>query len=270
MILVARYALILTFFLSSCNWQSNTETKVTGEIYGTTYKYIFNHPADKPSNELINQQILEELNRIDLIFSTYKQNSEVLNTSLEEIDNWSQDLKYIYNLSLTISEKSKNAFNPLKENTLDFSAIAKGYAVDRVADLLTENQIDNYFIEIGGEIRAQGRAAHLGNWRWAIEDPFSENPRPYKSFYIPQEGISIATSGEYRNPGHIWGGGPRDILSVSVAANDAARADAWATAMYVLGLDEGIIIAETYDLAVFFILSDGNSIQSTNWGSIFP
>ena len=73
MILVARYALILTFFLSSCNWQSNTETKVTGEIYGTTYKYIFNHPADKPSNELINQQILEELNRIDLIFSTYKQ-----------------------------------------------------------------------------------------------------------------------------------------------------------------------------------------------------
>ena len=69
MILVARYALILTFFLSSCNWQSNTETKVTGEIYGTTYKYIFNHPADKPSNELINQQILEELNRIDLIFS---------------------------------------------------------------------------------------------------------------------------------------------------------------------------------------------------------
>ena len=131
-----------------------------------------------------------------------------------------------------------------------------------MADLLTENQIDNYFIEIGGEIRAQGRAAHLGNWRWAIEDPFSENPRPYKSFYIPQEGISIATSGEYRNPGHIWGGGPRDILSVSVAADDAARADAWATAMYVLGLDEGIIIAETYDLAVFFILSDGNSIQS--------
>ena len=128
MILVARYALILTFFLCSCNWKSNTETKVTGEIYGTTYKYIFNHPADKPSNELINQQILEELNRIDLIFSTYKQNSEVLNTSLEEIENWSQDLKYIYNLSLIISEKSNKSFNPLKENTLDFSAIAKGYS----------------------------------------------------------------------------------------------------------------------------------------------
>ena len=136
MILVVRYALILIFLLSSCNWKSNTETKVTGEIYGTTYKYIFNHPADKPSNELINQQILEELRRIDLIFSTYKQNSEVLNTSLEELDSWSEDLKYIYNLSLTISEKSNNTFDPLKENKLDFSAVAKGYAVDRVADLL--------------------------------------------------------------------------------------------------------------------------------------
>ena len=270
MILVVRYALILIFLLSSCNWQSNTETKVTGEIYGTTYKYIFNHPADKPTNELINEQILEELNRIDLIFSTYKQNSEVLNTSLEELDSWSEDLKYIYNLSLKISEKSNNTFDPLKENKLDFSAVAKGYAVDRVAYLLSKNQIYNFFIEIGGEIRAKGTAVHLGNWRWAIEDPFSENPRPYKSFDVPQEGISIATSGEYRNPGHIWGGGPRDILSVSVAANDAARADAWATAMYVLGIEEGIEIAEKYDLAVFFILNDGNSMQSTNWGTIFP
>ncbi|GIR02525.1 MAG: hypothetical protein CM15mP12_0560 [Gammaproteobacteria bacterium] len=71
-------------------------------------------------------------------------------------------------------------------------------------------------MKLAEKFRAQGRAAHLGNWRWAIEDPFSDNPRPYKSFYIPQEGISIATSGDaFRNPGHIWGGGPRDILSVS-------------------------------------------------------
>ena len=61
---------------------------------------------------------------------------------------------------------------------------------------------------------------------------FSDNPRPYKSFYVLRKEFPLQLPVSI-NPGHIWGGGPRDILSVSVAADDAARADAWATAMYV-------------------------------------
>jgi thiamine biosynthesis lipoprotein ApbE len=90
------------------------------------------------------------------------------------------------------------------------------------------------------------------------------------AFEVPETGISGATSGEDREPGHIWGDGPRDIVSVTVADADAASADAWATAMYVAGVEEGITLAETNNLAVFFILPDGSSKQSSNWGKIFP
>ena len=76
------------------------------------------------------------------------------------------------------------------------------------------------------------------------------------------------TSGEYREPNHIWGKGPRDLISVTVARSDAASADAWATALYVLGKEKGLDIAEKNNLEVFFITNNGDSIQSTNWSMI--
>ena len=55
-----------------------------------------------------------------------------------------------------------------------------------------------------------------------------------------------------------------------MASEDTASADAWATAMYVAGAEEGMTLAEANDLAVFIILPDGSSKQSSNWGKIFP
>ena len=267
MILVVR-SLLLIFLLVGC--QQVTYTSADGEIYGTTYKYHIVHPKNEGLDPLIVDKINNELKRIDLIFSTYKNDSEVLNTSIEEMDTWSEDLKYLYDLSLNVTKKSENAFNPIKNSELDFSAIAKGYAVDKVAEIMIRNGILNYFIEIGGEIKAKGLAHHQGNWRWAIEDPFSFNPKAFKSFLIPSEGLSIATSGEYKNPGHIWGDGPRDIASVTVLHANAASADAWATAMYVLGSEKGLKLAESEQIAVFFIKKDGATINSTEWSNIYP
>ena len=203
MTLVVRY-LFLVLFLVGC--QQSTYTIANGEIYGTSYKYRYVHPEGQESYPLIPEKIEKELNRIDLIFSTYKENSEVLNTNIEEINSWSKDLRYLYDISLNLSMKSKNAFDPLQGGVLDFSAVAKGYAVDKVADIMQKNKINDYFIEIGGEIKAKGLAPHRGNWKWAIEDPFSMNQKIFKSFLLPSKGLSIATSGEYKNPGHIWGG----------------------------------------------------------------
>ena len=87
---------------------------------------------------------------------------------------------------------------------------------------------------------------------------------------MPKGGISIATSGEYREPSHIWGKGPRDLLSVTVAHESATYADAWATALYVLGKEQGLMTAESNGLKVFFILNNGDSIQSSNWSMISP
>ena len=73
-----------------------------------------------------------------------------------------------------------------------------------------------------------------------------------------------------RNPGHIWGEGPKDAASVTVIDVYAVDADAWATAMYVLGIEEGLEIAEKEGLAVFFIKNDGKSINSSEWSKIYP
>ena len=85
-----------------------------------------------------------------------------------------------------------------------------------------------------------------------------------------EDGISVATSGEYRNPGHIWGEGPKDAISVTVIDKNTTNADAWATAMYILGVEKGLEIAEKEGLAVFFIKKDGKSINSSEWSKIYP
>ena len=87
----------------------------------------------------------------------------------------------------------------------------------------------------------------------------------YRAFKAPKEGISIATSGEYRNPGHIWGDGRKDIASVTVIADNTTKADAWATAMYVLGIEQGLKVANRLGLAVFFIKEDGKTVESLTW-----
>ena len=103
-------------------------------------------------------------------------------------------------------------------------------------------------------------------WTWGINNPFNLNSDAYRAFKAPESGISIATSGEYRNPDHIWGEGPEDAASVTVIANNTAEADAWATAIYALGIEEGLKVAERNGLAVFLIKEDGKTIESTMWG----
>ena len=170
---------------------------------------------------------------------------------------------------MEISTLSGGAFLPKDNNGYDFSAIGKGYAIDKIAELVEQNGVNNYFIEIGGEIRSKG-SKFKENWIFGIERPINSKKSPYIAFNVPKDGISIATSGEYREPNHIWGKGPRDLLSVTVAHESATYADAWATALYVLGKDQGLMTAESNGLKVFFILANGDSIQSSNWSMISP
>ena len=235
-----------------------------GEIYGTTYSIKI---AENRSYSFLDTQIKAELNRIDYVFSTYKPTSEI--SLINEYTNrvWSDEFRNLFNLSNEISNLSEGAFSPNDANGFDFSAIGKGYAIDKIAELMEKNGVNNYFIEIGGEIRAKG-LKFSDEWIFGIERPTNSKKSPYIAFNVPSKGISIATSGEYREPNHIWGKGPRDLISVTVATSDAASADAWATALYVLGKEKGLDIAEKNNLEVFFITNNGDSIQSTNWSMI--
>jgi thiamine biosynthesis lipoprotein len=147
--------------------------------------------------------------------------------------------------------------------SLDLSAIAKGYAVDRVARALEAQGVERYLVEIGGELRARGQNRRGEPWRVAIEKPRGGDEGSTR--VIGLESGSVATSGEYRNFRIVEGrrvshtidprtGRPvaHRLAAVSVVDTDCARADALATALNVLGPEDGWRLAVDHHLAALF------------------
>ncbi|MDA3865543.1 MAG: FAD:protein FMN transferase [Salinivirgaceae bacterium] len=154
---------------------------------------------------------------------------------------------------------------------LDASAIAKGYSVDQAALLLERKGIENYMVEIGGEVRTKGKNPDNERWRIGIDEPTENNPLTDRQLQriLHISGQSLATSGNYRQY-YVKNGkkyahtiNPKtgypvqhNLLSVSVVANDCMTADAYATAFMVLGYHASIDIVEnTPELEAYFILS---------------
>ncbi len=155
---------------------------------------------------------------------------------------------------------------------VDLSAIAKGFAVDEVARLLDERHIRSYLVEIGGELRARGSKPDGSPWKVAIERPLP-GERSVQSVVTLRD-QSIATSGDYRN--YVEKDGERyshtinprtgrpiahGLASVSVIAASAMRADALATAIMVMGPEEGYRLAEREALAVQLIIRSGDGFR---------
>ena len=166
---------------------------------------------------------------------------------------------------------------------LDCSAIAKGYGVDAVGRLLETKQIDNYMVEIGGEVRVRGKNPQGKPWSIGIitptPDPTGQNNEVEEVLSITD--IAMATSGNYRNF-YVEGNkryahtiDPRtgypvqhSILSSTVLARDCAVADAYATAFMVLGLDSAkTVLAAHPELQAYFIYSDADGNNAT-WDNL--
>lgn len=155
---------------------------------------------------------------------------------------------------------------------LDLSAIAQGHALDEVAALLVRRGLKNYLLDLGGELRAGGRAAAKRPWHVAVERPYGEGRLPL--CVVRLEDAAIGTSGVYlkwfedrgRRYSHILdprSGEPleHDLLSVTVIAQDALTADAMATTLLVLGPEEGTRFAREHGLAALFAAQDGRGVR---------
>ncbi len=141
--------------------------------------------------------------------------------------------------------------------TLDFSAIAKGYGVDEVARLLREAGWRDFLVEIGGEVYASGRRADGSLWRIGIARPESRARPEEVHRVVALRDAALATSGDYRQfflfegrrHSHIIDpttGRPvaNGVVSATVLAPDCTTADALATAVMVLGAEEGLALLE--------------------------
>ncbi len=158
--------------------------------------------------------------------------------------------------------------------TLDFSAIAKGQAVDVVGEWLEAKGQSNYMVEIGGEVRCRGTNQKGKVWKIGIQDPtVSYETRRIADVFV--DNVSIATSGNYRNYYEVDGKirahivdpttgytSDHELLSTSVIAANCITADAYATAFMVLGLQESIQIVEADpELDALFIFQSGEELD---------
>ncbi|ADJ29573.1 FAD:protein FMN transferase [Nitrosococcus watsonii] len=148
---------------------------------------------------------------------------------------------------------------------VDLSAIAKGYGVDRIAEFLEAQGIYNYLVDIGGEERIKGHGPKGTPWRIAIERPVAGERRVQRILEL--DSGAVATSGNYRNYFEQDGkryshtldprtGWPitHQLASVTVVNATAMRADALATALLVLGPEQGLRLAEQEQIAALFII----------------
>lgn len=150
---------------------------------------------------------------------------------------------------------------------INMSGVAKGYAVDRVADLLDTKELVNYLVEVGGELRARGENGRGSFWTVGIEQPSENLAVSTVQTALPLIDSAVATSGDYRiffmeddvRYSHIIDpttGYPvvHNAASVTVLADSSMAADAWATALLVMGPDTGLEIANERGLQVLMIL----------------
>lgn len=321
-----RILALLIIFLVSCNNKEPKNTKLSGQVFGTSYSVIYN------SYENYEKQFDSLFYVINKSMSTYIENSDISKINRNEAVEVNEHFTNVFKTSKTIYDVTSGAFDPtigavvnawdfgpegkivsldslkidslmlsvgldkvkLRRNAiskqnlntyLDFNAIAKGYAVDVIATYLESQNVNDYLVEIGGEIRCKGmNKEKQSNWMVGIDKPnFDGSQSVIKAINLIDG--AMATSGTYRKfkldaegnrYAHIIDtktGYPSktNVLSVSVIANDCMTADAYATAFQAMGINKVSELLKTHpELKVFFIFENESKELETLTLNGFP
>ena len=307
-----RYLLFFFIFFYSCVNNIDKQTILRGDIYGTTYSIVYFSKVDlqlKVKIDSIFNSIdmsMSTYNSKSLITKINNNKEVLLDDHFKYVFNTSKKIYYetggdfdpsigpLVN-SLDFGPKTNNIStdslmklvgldkfkifqNKLQRplnSFLDFNAIAKGYSVDMISEFLTFNNITNFLVEVGGEIRSSG--LNLGydrNWRVGLDTPTFDGLQNeiYKAFNLIDK--SMATSGVYRKfkidslgnkYAHIIDpktgySSKTNILSITVIADNCIEADAYATALHLMTLDEiNLFVQENDKISVFIIFKDENN-----------
>lgn len=241
--------LVCAALVSSCGSEETVQTR-SGEAMGTTWKLAW-RGGDVAAG--VEEEVSETLSKWEQVMSQWREDSDLSRFNRGEPA--TPDLQRVIDLAEEIREASSGAFDHrlLKETGesgfgpggkgIDLSGIGKGFAVDRVAEVLRRHGIDDFIFELGGEILVGD-----GVWEVAIEKPDPASRGIARRIKLRDQ--ALATSGNYRLFKPATGGLASHILdprtgqsvvrppsSVSVIAKDCATADAWATALFVSGKD---------------------------------
>ncbi len=279
---------------------SYTITYLAGEQsnYREAFDSIFKK-IDSSLSTYLSASIISQINRNDSAVIVDDYFSDVFNKSIEvsEKTNGSFDITVApiinaYGFGFTKKEKvnklridsllkfigfkkvkldGKKLVKESPQVMLDFNAIAQGYTVDVLAFFLETKHIDNYLVEVGGELRAKGKKLNDSSWTVGLEQPNETQTSSLKAV-ITMNDKALATSGNYKkfyvedgqkythiiNPSTGYPA-KNNLLSATVIANDCMTADAYATAFMVMGLEQSkefLAKHKELELEVFFIYDD--------------
>ena len=319
---LALFAGIVLIFVAY-NHNSNSLYVISGKAYGTTWsvsspEYIADNHKDS---------IKKIIYEVDYVASNYKSESEIskININFNEYQFVSDDLFNILKIAKSVESVSEGYYNimlgkissnlgfapdfgvnPLQkkpstyrldetnnslirysDNWFDLSSIAKGYAVQKIHDYLSNNNLNNHLIDIGGELIISGKK-NGKPWNVGIQNPLSNINSSTTTINNKNHNfLAIATSGEYRNFKLDNDGNKithtinpqtlssidNDILSVTVInENSATYADAYATAFNAMGKNNAIRIANNNNIATMIIYKnddDKDIVFSDKWYDLF-
>ena len=187
-----------------------------------------------------------------------------------------ETLKTVGFNKLSFSDNYKTLQKNNRSLMLNLSAIAKGYAVDRIALLLKQEGYQNFVIDIGGEIYASGEKSDANKgWNIGIAVPKLDNAPEQNAAVIRLRNMAVATSGDYRN--YYYKDNKRyshtispqtgypvehNLASATVFDTTCMRADALATAFMAMGEKKGLVFADKNKIAViFFVRNENNEIR---------
>lgn len=168
---------------------------------------------------------------------------------------------------------------------VDLSSIAQGYSVARIAALVEAAGIDDYIVEIGGEMQTRGHKPDGAHWRIGVERPLPEQRSVEKALTIKREApLAVMTSGTYHHYFDAKGQRYSHVLdartgrpiahatvSVTVIDGNPTRADAWSTALLCLGEGDGLRAADRAGIAALFIADNNGRLHerpSAAWSAL--
>lgn len=265
-----------------------------GFVFGTGYNVSYQ------ADENLQPAIEAELAKVDGEFSMFNDSSTVSRMNRGEHPQPSPMFTEVYELAQTVSKETDGAFDItvaplvnawgfgfkneqlptrkqvdsllLVRNQFDFAAIAKGYGCDVIARLMQQRGIQNYMIEIGGEVITKGISPSRVPWRIGVVKPTEDSLGTGGELLatLNLSDCSMATSGNYRNFYYKDGkkyahtidphtGYPvqHSLLSATVLAPNCATADAYATSFMVMGLDKAReLLSRHTELMAYFIYTD--------------
>ncbi|WP_282121704.1 FAD:protein FMN transferase [Algibacter mikhailovii] len=320
--------LIVSFLcisLVACKKQHFKNTKLSGNVFGTSYVVIYDSDRDYQT------QFDSLFFVLNTSLSTYQTNSDISKLNRNESNIVDEHFVNVFEASKEIYKITEGVFDPTigavvnawdfgpegrivnldslkidslmvsvgldkvkrKEYTIfkpaatfiDFNAIAKGYGVDVIGEYLESQCVQNYLVEIGGEIRVKGENIEKqAHWKVGVENPnFDGTQSILKAITLKDE--AMATSGTYRKfktdkegkrYAHIIDtrtGYPSktSLLSISVLAADCMTADAYATAFKAMGIEKiKAFLKSKPELKVFLIFENENKELETLALNNFP